>query len=62
MLNMKKLIERFGRWCLDSAPYEMFIIAVGLIIICFFVQIGIHNGRKMERAEAEGAPWASVDR
>jgi uncharacterized membrane protein len=60
---MKKLIERFGEWCLDSAPYELLIIVMGLLVIIFFVQIGIHNGRKMERSEAiNRAPWVSVDR
>jgi hypothetical protein len=60
---MRKLIERLGEWCLGSLQYELLIIAVGLLVIIFFVQIGIYNGRNMERAEAGNrAPWASIDR
>lgn len=60
---MRKTIEKFGDWCLDSLPNKLIVLLIGLIAACILVQIGIYKGRELARAEAKAhAPWASEDR
>jgi hypothetical protein len=46
-------IERALRWCAKDPIDKLFLATMGLVAVCIFVQIGIHNGRTMERTEIE---------
>lgn len=46
-----KGLERAGEWCLERLPYYICYGAVVLAVVMIFVQLGIHKGRKLQRAE-----------